>query len=148
MNWSRFLPRASEDYEGSRIAYYSFVLVAVTSTVRSLIHIFAPDGGANSIVGIAVDVDGGANIIAVFAQWGASQLILAVFYWLAILRYRFLVPFMLATVSLEQALRIAAGLLKPIDVAAPPPGAIGSLVLLPLSALALILSLRKRTPLS
>ena len=143
MIWSRPLPRPSEDYERSRIAYYFLALIAIVSTVRSLIHIFALDGGANSIAGIAVDVDGGVNIVVIFAQWGASQLILAIFYWLAIVRYRFLIPFMLATVVLEQALRIAAGLLKPIDGAAPPPGAIGSYVLLQLSVLVLFLSLRR-----
>jgi hypothetical protein len=41
------------------------------------VHIFAADGGANSIAGIAVDVEGGANIVAMFGQWGASQLLLA-----------------------------------------------------------------------
>ena len=143
MDWSRFLPRASEGYRGSRLAYYFFVLVAVVSTIRSLIHILALDGGASSIAGISVDVEGGANIIAMFAQWGASQLVLALLYWLVILRYRFLVPFMLAIVFVEQVLRIGIGQLKPVVVAAPPPGEIGSYILLPLSVLALLLSLRR-----
>ena len=143
MDWSRFLPRASEGYGGSRLAYYFFVLVAVVSTIRSLIHILALDGGASSIAGISVDVEGGANIIAMFAQWGASQLVLALLYWLVILRYRFLVPFMLAIVFVEQVLRIGIGQLKPVVVAAPPPGEIGSYILLPLSVLALLLSLRR-----
>jgi hypothetical protein len=143
MNWSRFLPRSSEEYKGAPIAFYFLVLVAVVGTARSLIHIFAPDGGANSIAGLAIAVEGGANLVAMFGQWGASQLILAFFYWLAILRYRFLVPFMLFIVFVEQALRIGVGHLKPIEVAAPPPGEIGSYVLLPLSLIALILSLRQ-----
>ena len=96
MDWSRFLPPPCDDYRGSRLAFYFLIFVAVVSTVRSLIHIFAPDGGAGSIAGLAVDVEGGANIVAMFGQWGASQLILALFYWLAILRYRSLVPLMLA----------------------------------------------------
>jgi hypothetical protein len=100
MKWSRFLPPASTDYEGSRLALYFLVLIAMVSTVRSLIHISAPDGGTHSIAGLAVDVAGGANLVAIFAQWGVSQLILAFFYWLAILRYRFLVPFTLAILFL------------------------------------------------
>jgi hypothetical protein len=115
----------------------------VVSTARSLVHILAPDGGAGSIAGLAVDVAGSANIVALFGQKGASQLILALFYWLAILRYRSLAPLMLAVVLLEQALRIAVGQLKPVEVAAPPPGDSGSYILLPLSALTLILALRK-----
>jgi hypothetical protein len=63
---------------------------------------------------------------------------------LVLLRYRFLVPAMLAAVTLEQALRIAAGQLKPVEVAAPPPGEIGSYILLPLSLIALFWSLRGR----
>jgi hypothetical protein len=144
MNGSRLLPPISEEYEGPPIPYYYLVLVAVVSTARSLVHILAPDGGASSIAGLAVDIAGGSNIVAMFGQWGASQLILALFYWLAILRYRFLVPTMLAVVALEQALRIGVGQLKPVDVAAPPPGEIGSYILLPLSLLALLWSLRGR----
>ncbi len=143
MNWSRLLPPPCDDYRGSRLAFYFLVLVAVVSTVRSLVHILAPDGGAGSIAGLAVDVAGGANIVAMFGQWGASQLILALLYWLAILRYRSLVPLMLAVVLLEQALRIGVGQIKPVEVAAPPPGEIGSYILLPLSLLALFLALRK-----
>ncbi|MCU0522355.1 MAG: hypothetical protein MUF84_16875 [Anaerolineae bacterium] len=143
MDWSRFLPRVSEGYRGSRLATYFLVLFAVVSTIRSLIHILAPDGGASSIAGIPVDVEGGANIIAMFAQWGASQMILALLTWLVILRYRFLVPLMLAIVSAEQILRIGVGQLKPVVVAAPPPGEIGSYILLPLSLLALLLSLSR-----
>lgn len=145
MNWSRFLPSTSEDYEGSPLAFYFLILIAVVSTVRSLIHILALDGGAHSIAGLAIDLPGGANIVAIFAQWGASQLILALFLWLAILRYRSLTPLMLAVVLLEQLLRLGAGLLKPLELAAPPPGAIGTWVLLPLSLIALVLSLRPRS---
>jgi hypothetical protein len=143
MNWSRFLPRASDDYEGPRLAFYFLVLIAIVSSVRSLVHILAPDGGASTIAALAVGVAGGGNIIAVFGQWGASQLILAVFYWLVILRYRFLVPFMLAVVFLEQVLRIGVGFFKPLEVAASPPGEIGSYVLLPASLIALWISLRQ-----
>ena len=142
MNWSRFLPRAPAEYRGSRVALYYLVLIALVSTARSLVHMLASDGGAGSIAGVAVDVAGGANIVAMFGQWGASQLVLAVFYWVVILRYRFLIPFSLAIVSLEQALRIGVGQLKPLEVAAPPPGAIGSTLLLPLSLIALLVSLR------
>jgi hypothetical protein len=38
--------------------------------------VFAPDGGAGSIAGIDISVAGGANIVAVFAQWGWTQLLL------------------------------------------------------------------------
>lgn len=103
----------------------------------------APDGGAGSIAGLAVDVEGGTNLIAIFAQWGASQLMLAILMWVVVLRYRFLVPLMLAIVALGQALRITVGLLKPLQVATPSPGAVGSYVILPLALIALLLSLHR-----
>lgn len=62
MNWSRLLPPPCDDYRGSRLAFYFLTLVAVISTARSLVHILAPDGGAGSIAGLAVDVASGANI--------------------------------------------------------------------------------------
>jgi hypothetical protein len=55
--------------------------------MRSLIHMLATDGGSHSIAGIALEAPGNANVVAIFAQWGASQLVLAIVYWVAILRY-------------------------------------------------------------
>ena len=143
MDCSRLLPRVTEEYTGPRLAYYFLVLVASVSTIRSLIHILSFDGGAYSIARIEVAVEGGPNIIAMFAQWGASQLLLAMAYWLVIVRYRFLVPMALASVVAEQARRIVVGQLKPLQVIAPPPGAVGSLVLLPLSIVVFALSLSR-----
>ncbi len=145
MHIDPFLPSIEKDYQGSKAPFYFLVLIAIVSTGRSLIHIFAPDGGANSIAGIAVDVEGGANLIALFAQWGASQLILALFYWLAILRYRFLTPFMLAIILLEQLLRLGVGQIKPLVITSPPPGAIGSYILIPLTMIALVFSLKSKS---
>ncbi len=141
MVWLRLFPKVDVPYRGSKWPFYFLILIAVVSTARSLIHMFAPDGGAASIAGLDVAVAGGTNIIAIFGQWGASQLILALLYWVVILRYRFLTPLMLGVVVLEQVLRIDVGQLKPLQVAAPPPGAIGSQLLLPLALVALIWSL-------
>ncbi len=141
MDWSRLFPKIEKDYTGSKTPFYFLILIAIFSTIRSLIHIFASDGGANSIAGIDVTVRGGANIIALFAQWGALQLLLSLFYWLSIFRYRFLVPTMLAVVVIEQVFRIGAGLLKPLEITSPPPGAIGSEILLPVAIAAFLWSL-------
>ena len=142
MEWNRLFPIVEKDYTGARAPYYFLIFIAIVSTIRSLIHIFTPDGGSNSIAGIAVDVEGGTNIIAIFAQWGAVQLLLALLFWLVILRYRFLVPIMLAVIVIEQFFRIGAGQLKPLVVSSPPPGAIGSMLLLPLAFIAFLWSLR------
>jgi hypothetical protein len=141
LDWSRLFPSVDKEYVGSKIPFYFLILIAIVSTARSLIHVFAPDGGANTIAGISVNVQGGANIIAIFAQWGALQLLLALLYWLVIFRYRFLVPAMLAVVVIEQLFRMGAGHLKPLVIASPPPGALGSQVVLPLAVIAFIWSL-------
>ncbi len=56
-------PPLSADYRGSRFSFWFLVFITALSTARSLVHIFAPDGGANSIAGIDVDVEGGDNVI-------------------------------------------------------------------------------------
>lgn len=140
---SRLLPPVDLPYGGSRWSLYFLIFLTVTSTGRSLVHLLIPDGGAHTIAGLAVNVAGGPNIIAIFAQWGASQLIMACFEWIVILRYRFLVPAMLAVVILEDLLRQLAGTLKPLQVPTPPPGAYANHVILPLALMFFILSLRR-----
>ena len=49
--WSRIFPPADE-YTGPGIPFYFLILVAILSSVRSLIHMFAADGGAGVIAGI------------------------------------------------------------------------------------------------
>ncbi len=143
LDWTRLLPKTDLDYPGPRGPVYFLGLIAVISTVRSLIHLFAPDGGAQSIAGLAVDGVGGANLIALFGQWGGLQLLLAAGYWVVLYRYRFLVPAMLLMVVLELWLRLGAGQLKPLVVAAPPPGAIGSEWLWPIALVVFLWSLRR-----
>lgn len=138
----RLLPRADDPYSGSRWSLGFLILVTVMSTARSLIHLLATDGGAHTIAGITLDVAGGPNIVALFGQWGASQLVLACLQWVVVLRYRFLVPAMLAIIVLEQLLRILAGRLKPLILDSPPPGAYGTYVVLGLALIFLAIELR------
>jgi hypothetical protein len=140
MNWNRLLP-PSRPYDGPKIPYYFLVLITIVSTARSLAHIFLPDGGAGVIAGIDLDVEGGVNIVAMFGQWGVSQLLLALVFWLVVLRYRDFTPLMLLVLFLEQLFRFGSGMLKPLVIAAPQPGAHGSEVLLPLALVMLVWSL-------
>jgi hypothetical protein len=143
MSLSNLFPKTARDYVGPRSAFILFVVITIVSTLRSLIHMFFADGGAHSIAGISIEVEGGTNIVAVFGQWGASQLLLALMYWLVIIRYRFLVPAMLGLTLVEQLLRLGVGRMKPIvEVTGTPPGAIGPVIMLPLTAIALWISLQ------
>ena len=120
-------------------------LIALTTvtTLRSLAHIFLPDGGANSIAGLDVSGAGGNNLIAMFAQWGYTQLLLSVMMWGVIFFARNLLPFALLVQTLDWGGRILIGLMKPVEVASAPPGEVGSYILWPLCLLALWFSLRK-----
>ena len=138
-------PPLNADYRGSRFSFWFLMFITALSTARSLVHIFAPDGGANSIAGIDVDVEGGDNIIALFAQWGWEQLLLALIAWVIITRYRSLVPLALLLQVLDWGGRWAVGEFKPFVVDAPPPGVIGNLIFLPLSAIALWFALPKKS---
>jgi hypothetical protein len=143
MPFDELLPRANLRYTGSRWSFWFLAVVTFVSTARSLVHMLAPDGGASSIAHIALNVAGGPNIVAVFSQWGASQLVLACVQWVVVLRYRFLVPAMLALLALEQVLRFLAGHLKPLQVESAPPGAYATFVIFVLSLVFVVLSLRQ-----
>jgi hypothetical protein len=133
--------KADNTVRGMKFPFYVLILIAFIGTVRSFIHLLASDGGAGSIAGMDLSVQGASSIIFVFAQWGGTQLIYAFIQWLVIFRYRSLVPFMWAVQFLETLLRILAGHLKPATFAHTPPGEIGNYIYLPLAVLMLVLSL-------
>ena len=98
-------------------ALYMFVVL-----VRSCIHLFASDGGAQSIAGIDITVAGGANIVAIFHQWGAMQLILIVLLFILFFRYPGFTPLILATLAIEPVMRFISGKISPIITEGTPPG--------------------------
>lgn len=132
-------------YQGSRFSLIFLVLLTSITTLRSLAHVFLPDGGANSIAGLDVSVAGGSNLIAMFAQWGYTQLLLSVMMWGILIFARNFVPFALLVQTLDWGGRILVGQMKPVEVASPPPGEIGSYILLPLCLIALWFSLPKKS---
>ena len=126
---------------GMKLPIYLFMLLAVISTVRSCIHLFAADGGAGSIAGMNLDVEGAGGIIFAFALWGSSQLIYAFIQLVVAFRYQSLVPAMYLLLIVETLLRELVGHLKPVTFRHTPPGATANHVLLPLAALMLVLSI-------
>ncbi len=81
----------------------------IVSTVRSGIHLLAPDGGAGSIAGLDLTVAGADGIIFAFALWGSAQLIYAPIQLAVAFRYRSLVPCMYVLLILETLLRMLVG---------------------------------------
>jgi hypothetical protein len=137
---SRLVPRDVTTFEGPRWTAGVLAAVNAIGTVRSLIHILAPDSGAQSIASMDTKVKGGGNIVALLAQWGGGQLLESGVIWVALWRYRGLVPLMLGVVTTEQLLRVAIGKAKPLTTDHKPPGAL-SQVLLPAVAVTLAISL-------
>jgi hypothetical protein len=90
--------------------------------VRSCIHLFVSDGGAQSIAGIDITVAGGENIVAIFHQWGAMQLILIVLLYILFFRYPGFTPLVLATLAVEPVMRSISGRISPVIAEGTPPG--------------------------
>jgi hypothetical protein len=140
------LPRpADNEYRGRAFAKYAFYALAAITIVRSLIHMFARDGGAQSIATIPLGDFSPRNaadtVVLLFALWGLSQLIMGVFYAIVSLRYRSLIPLMYIFIFFEYAMRIVLGHLKPISLAGAAPGEIGNWVLAPAAAVLFLLSI-------
>src|ERR1044072_4551936 len=84
---SALLPANPAIYGGPRLATWAAMAYLVFITVRSLLRLRRPDGGAQSTATIDVHVAGGSNIVAMFGQWGAMQLLLAGLLWVLLLRW-------------------------------------------------------------
>ena len=141
---SALLPPPDAEYRGSPGSSRFLTVLTVVTTVRSIIHVAAPDGGAQSIAKLDVDGPQGKNLVALFGQWGLEQLLLAGVSWVILRRYRSLIPFALLLHVLDLVGRIGVGRMKPIVVDRPPPGAIGQVAVLPPAAVALWFSLPPR----
>ena len=133
--------RADNTLPGSQIPLYLLILVAALGTVRSFIHMLAPDGGAGSIAGMDLSTPAADGIVFAFALWGSAQLVYAILQWVVVLRYRSLVPLFWLVQLLETALRMLAPRLKPAAFAHTPPGAYQNYLYLTLAVLMLALSL-------
>ena len=118
----RVFPNNPSKFEGFRIIRLIALLFMFVMVVRSCIHLFAPDGGAQSISGIDTSVEGGNNIIAIFHQWGAIQLILAILLLVLFFRYPGLTPLILLTLILDPILRFVAGQQMSLKTTGTPPG--------------------------
>ena len=122
LDFQRILPKDPTRYSGYRAIRVILAIFLIAVVGRSTIHLVASDGGANSIAGIDVSVAGGDNIIAIFHQWGATQLLLALFLVLLFFRYPGLTPLILLSLSMDPVVRAIAGQFKAVTAAGTPPG--------------------------
>ena len=140
----RLLPNNPTKFEGFRAVRIVTATYLLVMVVRSCIHLFAADGGAQSIAGIDTSVEGGNNIIAIFHQWGAIQLILAVLLFVLFFRYPGFTPLILLTLALDPVMRFIAGQMMSLTSTGTPPGEALNGASFCLLALLLIASLIKK----
>lgn len=119
----KVLPEDPGLYEGSQIIRVALFLILVVMVVRSCIHLFSSDGGAERIAGVDTSVEGGNNIIAMFHQWGAIQLLLAAVLVVLFFRYPGFTPLILLVVAFDPVLRFVASRKMKLTSTRTPPGA-------------------------
>jgi hypothetical protein len=144
----RILPTpATNVYRGHPLAKWVFVVLTLITLGRSLVHMFAADGGAQSIASVRLDAfsTAGANsVVTMFGLWGLSQLIIGMLYVGVIWRYQSLIPLMYICFSFEYLMRLIAPVYTPgLALAETAPGAVGNFIFLPLGLVMLWLSLRE-----
>jgi hypothetical protein len=141
----RLLPAsANAEFTGRPLALWALYPVTAINLWRSQHHMFAPDGGAESIATMPLSSYGPgakANIIAIFAQWGLSQLLFGLVMLVVAVRYRALVPLVWLLLCLEYAGRQGLGLIKPVHTVGTAPGAAANPLLLLLALVMLALAL-------
>jgi len=143
---NKILPiTVTNEFKGKRLAYYVFILITILTIGRSLVHILALDGGAQSIAGIPLDTfSQGAQqaVILIFALWGSSQFLMGIVYTIVLAKYKSLIPLMYLLIFLEYSMRIILGLIKPISTLHIVPGSIADYIIVPLALIMLYLSLK------
>lgn len=140
-----FPPSIDNGYRGHPAGLWLFVPITAITLWRSWAHMALPDGGAQSIATIPLDTytqGGAATVITIFALWGLSQFLIALFYVVVLLRYRTLLPLMYVGLLLEYVGRLAVGLAKPIVTLETPPGATMNFIFIALATIGLLLALR------
>ncbi len=145
------LPRRVDNtYGGFAPAVWLLALLVLMKLAVALGCIFNGHTAASSADGIPIDTFGAAGartVLAMFANWGVSQVVICALGVLVLLRYRALVPLMFTLLLLEQLGRKVVSVAMPIPRTGAPAGSMVNLVFLGLMIAGLALSLWSRKPL-
>lgn len=145
--FDRLFPvKVDNNYTGYPIAKWVFLIIIIPSVIRSLIHMFAPDSGAQSIATIPLDTftqNGANSVILMLALWGSAQFLMSIVYIVVLWRYKSLIPLMYILMFLEYSLRMFLMHIKPIHISGTAPGHVIDYALVPLSLIMFFLSIAK-----
>lgn len=130
---NKILPTIIDNtFRGRKVALWFFYFITLVTIVRSCIHIFKYDGGAQSIATIPLDsyTDAGvATVILIFAYWGLSQLMFGLIQVIVAFKYKSLIPLMYLFMFFEYVCRFGISLFKTIETTGQAPGGIANKVL-------------------
>jgi len=124
-----------------RLSYLFLWIITLASIVRSLLHIWLPDGGAQLIATIPLDtyaLAAQATIVSMFALWGLSQLLSSIIFIYVLLRKSQWLIVLWVLVLVEYVSRLLIGQFKPISTVSVAPGVIGNYLLIGLSLVFII----------
>lgn len=140
------LPKTIDNnYKGRQVSKLMFLLLTLVTIIRSLIHIFSSDGGAQSIATIPLDSypsAAAATVVLMFALWGISQLLMSIVYIVVYFKYQSLIPAMYILLIIEYSMRLVVGMMKPIVTVGTAPGGIGNFILVPLCIILFLMSIK------
>ncbi len=136
---------ADNQYKGYKIAKWTLYLYIFKSFFAGCVHMFAADGGAQTIGSVLLDQftqAGADSVVTMFGLWGAEQLVIGVIAVIILWRYKSLIPMMLGIYSVEYSFRALAHLYTPgLVTANTPPGAAADILLVPLVIVMFIIAL-------
>jgi hypothetical protein len=138
-----FSASTNDQYTGSRISIAILGVAVLITIIPACIHTFLPDGGANIIAGLGLDLtsEHGRQIVSLFAWAGTTQLVWGLILLVILLQHRMLVPLALGLLTFERILH-CWHFWGPKSGGDHPPEAYATLILIPIFALGAILSLR------
>jgi hypothetical protein len=145
--FERLFPKQLDNkFRGYRLAIWLFVPIILLKTVIGVNSILMTRQIASSADGIPLDSYSAAAaqaVVALFALLGMWQLILVLIAFVALWRYRSMIPFLYLVLLIQMLGNRALNFLHPIAAAAasgPAPGSYLSLGLLAATVLGLVLS--------
>lgn len=145
---NKIFPKTIDNsFNGNKIAVYVFYILTAVTLWRSQHHMFAFDGGAQSIASVPLDqftTDGANAVISIFAFWGLSQILLGLVYLVVSIRYKALIPFFYLLMLAEYVGRILVEVYKPLPTLETAPGQIGNYIFIVVSIAMLLLSLKDK----
>ena len=136
---------ANNKFEGNKIAYWVLYFYVFKSFFAGIVHMFASDGGAQSIGSVSLDsfTQGGADsVVTMFGLWGMEQFVIGLIVLVILWRYKSLVPLAWAIYAIEYSGRTFSHAFTPgLVTENTPPGVMVDTILVPLTIFMLIFSI-------